>query len=104
MSFESDGIIFVTEAPKVLCVRETELLGRRYRAQETRIMRYLYENMKDSFPDLRLGELKSKLGKPSIDLCCGAVSYLYRDLDKSHIISFRFDDKFRKLARFTMDG
>ena len=69
------------------------------------IVRHIAPDLKEMYGVTDPGEIKSKLGKPVIDLTMGEINYLEHTFDYEHIFTLEYlDDEFKQLSHFSVDG
>ena len=69
------------------------------------IVRHIAPDLKEMYGVTNPEEIKSKLGKPVIDLTMGEINYLEHTFDYEHIFTLEYlDDEFKQLSHFSVDG
>lgn len=105
-TLEIDEILFSwEEEPEGDYESKAKTIAKNYKNNLSKIIEFMYEDIRDTYGDVELEEIKEKLGKPIIDIDNGQVTYCEQTFDYIHIFSFEFlDDKFNELQYFGIDG
>ena len=95
--YEYEGIIFAWD--------EEPEKDFSYTVRLDDIVRHIAPDLKEMYGVTDPGEIKSKLGKPVIDLTMGEINYLEHTFDYEHIFTLEYlDDEFKQLSHFSVDG
>lgn len=102
---EYKGIQFSVEEPDEDVSNAVGTLAENYNSRLKEIIEFMLPDLKDVYGQITAEDVKIKLGKPTIDLSMGTVTYLEQSFDSDHIFEFEFmDDEFKKLENFSIDG
>lgn len=104
--YEYEGIVFAwDEEPGKDFPDTVKKLAAGYYERLDDIVRHIAPDLKEMYGITDPGEIKSKLGKPVIDLTMGEINYLEHTFDYEHIFTLEYmDDEFRQLSHFSVDG
>ena len=106
--FECDykDILFVTEQePDKEAENNVIILAEGYLSHLDKIVKFVLPEIKELYGKTTAKEVKSKLGKPRIDLDRWQVTYLEQSFDGMHIFGFEFmDEEFEDIGNFSIDG
>lgn len=81
------------------------LLAENYIRRLDKIVKFMLPDLKQIYGRVNSKEVKTKLGKPTIDLCRWTLSYFEQSFDGDHVFEMEFyDDGFKDLENFTIDG
>ena len=104
--YEYEGIIFAwDEEPEKDFSDTVKKLAAGYYERLDDIVRHIAPDLKEMYGVTNPREIKSKLGKPVIDLTMGEINYLEHTFDYEHIFTLEYmDDEFKQLSHFSVDG
>ena len=102
---EINGICFIYETDKDGMEEVAAKIAKIYESKINDIVKFMLDN---GFPDV-FGEMSStkiieSLGRPTIDLDRGVISYLEQTLDDAHILDIEYGGTLEKIFYFSIDG
>lgn len=101
---EINGIEFVCDSIHSDYEKHAVELAQAYEKRLPDIVDYLMPDIKEMFGITNPDVIANSLGKPSIDLDRGTLTYLGHTMDSLHIIEMEFDGIFTAFYNSCIDG
>lgn len=101
---EIKGIEFVCDSVHSDYEKRAVELAQAYERRLPDIVDYLMPDIKEMFGITNPDAIANSLGKPSIDLDRGTLTYLEHTMDSLHIIEMEFDGDFTSFYNACIDG
>ena len=101
---EINGIEFVCDSIHSDYEKHAVELAQAYEKRLPDIVDYLMPDIKEMFGITNPDVIANSLGKPSIDLDRGTLTYLEHTMDSLHIIEMEFDGIFTAFYNSCIDG
>ena len=100
------GVIFTwEEEPPKDAEEQAAAAAANYRERLPEIIAFMLPSLRQMYGEVTAEEAARKIGRPSIDLDAGQVSYCEQRFDDMHIFSFEFSgDDFQELDYLSIDG